>query len=176
MVGKAWSWWSSDMQRYEILNASGDVVNVIVADEQFVEANYPGQYRLAGDTDPTPAARPAIVVTNIEADAEHAATTHVSSFGEVTCIAGATITVTAELRGAGGAVLPLSDSFRMPIRASDGREKVLLASMANGIITIAAPLRDSGIWVITEELINQRLPDEAQMSFAGMTIYVVELA
>lgn len=33
---------------YEILNDANEVINTIVADESFVEANYPGHYRLVG--------------------------------------------------------------------------------------------------------------------------------
>lgn len=32
--------------KYEILNESGEVVNIILADETFVNENYPGAYRL----------------------------------------------------------------------------------------------------------------------------------
>lgn len=43
---------------YEILNDSGQVVNTIIADEAFVEAHYPGHYRLVG---PEPVTTPRIV-------------------------------------------------------------------------------------------------------------------
>lgn len=33
---------------YEILNDAGEVINTIVAEEWFVEQNYPGHYRLVG--------------------------------------------------------------------------------------------------------------------------------
>lgn len=41
---------------YEILNASGAVINRISADQDFVQANYPGRYRLesAGDAGQAP--------------------------------------------------------------------------------------------------------------------------
>jgi len=35
--------------RYEILDDEGKVINTIVADPSFVEANYPGKYRLVVD-------------------------------------------------------------------------------------------------------------------------------
>lgn len=38
---------------YEIFNNSGNVVNTIIADEAFVELNYPGHYRLVGP-EPSP--------------------------------------------------------------------------------------------------------------------------
>ena len=39
---------------YEILNDSGEVINTIVADEAYVEANYPGHYRLVGPSENPP--------------------------------------------------------------------------------------------------------------------------
>jgi len=44
---------------YEILNDSGEVINIILADEAFVETNYPGHYRLVGP-EPTPYVAPII--------------------------------------------------------------------------------------------------------------------
>ena len=35
--------------RYEILNGDGNVINIIIADAEFVEAHFPGQYRLVED-------------------------------------------------------------------------------------------------------------------------------
>lgn len=44
---------------YEILDDAGAVINRIIADEAFVEANYPGHYRLVG-SEPTPYVTPII--------------------------------------------------------------------------------------------------------------------
>jgi hypothetical protein len=44
---------------YEILNNNGQVVNTIVADQAFVDAEYPGHYRLVG-ADPTPYVSPIV--------------------------------------------------------------------------------------------------------------------
>lgn len=44
---------------YEILNDAGEVINTIVADESFVEANYPERYRLVGP-EPEPYVAPLI--------------------------------------------------------------------------------------------------------------------
>lgn len=40
---------------YEILDDAGNVINSIIADEAFVEANYPGHYRLVGPEPTLPA-------------------------------------------------------------------------------------------------------------------------
>jgi hypothetical protein len=44
---------------YQILDDSGDVLNTIIADEWFVEENYPGHYRLVGP-EPQPYVAPVI--------------------------------------------------------------------------------------------------------------------
>ena len=118
--------------------------------------------------------RPELAITQITADAEHQAGTVVHGMSEVTCPAGATLTFIAELRGPNGQVLPISDAFRMPIRSRDGREKVLIATMVEGVITILVPLRESGAWSVTEATVNEALPADRQMRFAGVQVYVVE--
>jgi len=45
---------------YEILNNAGEVINTILADEAFVEKNYPGHYRLVGP-EPAPPPPPPII-------------------------------------------------------------------------------------------------------------------
>ena len=119
--------------------------------------------------------RPALVITSIEPDATHASQALINGVADVTCPAGTVLTVHAELRDAAGAVLPLTDSFRMPLRSRDGREKVLLAVMDNGVVSINAPLRESGAWSVTEAMINESMPPDHQMGFAGFQVFVVEV-
>ena len=45
---------------YEILNDAGEVINTILADEEFVEKNYPGHYRLVGPEPASPFPPPII--------------------------------------------------------------------------------------------------------------------
>lgn len=45
---------------YEIFNDNGEVINTIIADETFVEKNYPGHYRLVGP-EPAPPSPPPII-------------------------------------------------------------------------------------------------------------------
>lgn len=45
---------------YEILDDNGNVVNTILAEADFVEANYPGHFRLVGP-EPQPPAPPPII-------------------------------------------------------------------------------------------------------------------
>ncbi len=117
----------------------------------------------------------ALVITSIEADAGHASQALINGVSDVTCPAGTVLTVHAELRDAAGAILQLTDSFRMPLRSRDGREKVLLAVMENGVVSINAPLRESGAWSVTEAMINESLPPDHQMGFDGFQVFVVEV-
>jgi hypothetical protein len=96
--------------------------------------------------------------------------------GDVTIPAGATVTITAELRHPiADDVLPLDGTFRMPIRARAGREIVVLVGMQQGIATVDIPLKQSGAWSVDEETINSGLPPEQHMQFAGITAFVVEV-
>jgi len=94
--------------------------------------------------------------------------------GDVTCSVGSTVTANAELRAPDGSIIPLTATFRMPLIARDGRERVILARMENGVATISIALPESGVWVISEETINSGLPPEMQMRFARHEIYVVQ--
>lgn len=159
------------MHTYEILN-NGEVINTIVATEEFVETRFPGRYRIAASIPEQRA--PTMIITAITADAANDAKTVLRGLSDVTCPVGTTLSVSAELRGEGDTTLLVSDNFRMPFRARDGREKVLLAEMAEGIIAFDVPLRESGVWSVSEDMINESLPPERQMRFAGITVFVVE--
>jgi hypothetical protein len=50
--------------KYEILNDVGDVINTIVATEDFVEAQYPGHYRFVPPDSPQPEPIPDPLLTN----------------------------------------------------------------------------------------------------------------
>jgi hypothetical protein len=117
---------------------------------------------------------PTLVVTAVQADAEHAAAMQANGVTDITCPAGAVLTFSAELRDAEGKVLLLDDSFRMPVRARDGRERVVIAQMTQGIVTIEVPLRESGVWSADEETINAALPARSQMRFAGITVFAFD--
>lgn len=139
-----------------------------------------GQW-VAIETPPADAAadtpRPTLVVTAVTADADHATDAIISeSLRDITCPAGTVLTFAAELRDAEGNVLPFDDTFRMPVVARDGRERVVIARMAAGIVTIVVPLRESGVWSVDEAAINAALPTEAQMRFAGITVFAFDAA
>jgi hypothetical protein len=179
----------------------GRVHNVIVADAEFIEhiatewdhiealdtlheqglgVGIGWGYDLAAGAfiAPTPAAepadqRPTIVVTSITADPSHAAQLVLKGLREVTCLVGTELQAEAELRQA-GALVPMDDAFRMPLRSRDGRERVLLGTMTQGQIRFRVTLPESGVWSVTEDAINEAIPPEQRMAFAGLSIYVVE--
>lgn len=117
------------------------------------------------------AARPEVVITAIESQA--AGFSHSADFSDVTVPVGATVLFTAELR-MGTTLLALDDAFRMPIRSRDGRERVVLANMVQGVITFTVLFDDSRVWDVTEAVINADLAPEKHMAFKGIKVFVVE--
>lgn len=116
----------------------------------------------------------AIVVKSVQADAENASHLSVNeAMTEVTCVAGTRLSVQAELQ-LDGEAFPSDGSFRLPMRASDGRERFLLATMVQGAISLQATMADSGRWMVREAGVNEALPPDQRMRFAGITIFVVE--
>lgn len=117
---------------------------------------------------PRPLPLPLLNITSISSAPDAIA----SDLSEVTVKVGATVTAIAQITD-GANVLPVNAAFRMPVTASDGREIVALAQFVDGVAEIAIPFEASGIWSVTEATINRALPPEQQMTFAGITIYVV---
>lgn len=116
------------------------------------------------------AIRPEIVITSVSCNSQSAIIT--ADFYEVTCGVGASVTLQASVK-AGGNVVPISASFRMPIKSSDGREEVILISIVAGLIDKTIIFDKSGIWSIDQAAINASLPDAAKMAFNGIKFYVV---
>ncbi|QDQ25279.1 hypothetical protein FNU76_02320 [Chitinimonas arctica] len=137
-------------------------------------AEYSGSLDLPLYGPSKPSVRPLLVITQVTSD-RSTQTTVAMDRHEVICPQGATLSFTAELRGEDSAVLPLSDSFRLPIRQQGGRDGLLLATLVEGIVTVSAPFTvpgDDGTWLVDEAAINAGLPEAAQMRFAGMTVSV----
>ncbi|MCO5335384.1 hypothetical protein [Delftia tsuruhatensis] len=116
-------------------------------------------------------AMPEIVITGIAADKEDFV--HTPDFTDATVPVGATLALSAELR-AGAQVLAKDDSFRLPIRSRDGRERVVLASMVQGVLRFSVHFEDSRVWEVTEAAINADLPPGRRMRFKGIKVFAVE--
>lgn len=93
---------------------------------------------------------------------------------EVTVNAGGALTATGRITDAGGSLVPVTATFRLPIQASDGRERLVAAVVTEGAVSVAWTPKESGVWSITQDLVNLRQPDTTKMKFAGLTVYVLE--
>jgi hypothetical protein len=150
-----------------------NMISIPHADGSFIGRLWDGS--VWHDWTPPPDLRPRLIVTEITADPAWGMAVS-QDLSDVTIPAGATMTITAELRHPiANDVLPLDGTFRMPIRARDGREIVVLVGMQQGIATADIPLKQSGAWSVDEETINSGLPLEQHMQFAGITAFVVEI-
>ena len=116
-------------------------------------------------------ALPEIVITGIAAD--RAGFVHAPDFTDATVAVGTTLAFSAELR-AGDQVLALDDSFRLPIRSRDGRERVVLASMVQGVLRFSVHFEDSRVWEVNEAVVNADLPPGRHMRFKGIKVFAVE--
>jgi hypothetical protein len=93
---------------------------------------------------------------------------------EFTVESGTQFTVSCEIK-LGDQKLPITDTFRMPIQSLDGREKLLLIKVRDGDATLVWTPKDSGTWIVSEQLMNRDLPQANHMSFSGLKIFVVEV-
>ncbi|MFN3987574.1 MAG: hypothetical protein ACK4KV_18955 [Rhodocyclaceae bacterium] len=121
--------------------------------------------------EPGPDLRPQVVVTGISSQEDIV----VEDMRTVTCATETQLAVSVEIRDPITAtVLPVDQTFRLPFRARDGRERILLAVFTAGAATITTTVGESGCWQIREETINSGLPPEQHMQFAGLDIYVIQ--
>ena len=67
----------------------------------------------------------------------------------------------------------LSHAYGAPVSAEQG-ERVLLAVMTAGVMHLDVPMRESGAWSATQASVNEGLPPELQMRFAGVTVHAYE--
>lgn len=93
---------------------------------------------------------------------------------EITVTAGSTLTASGRVLQGEQVVTAFTGQFRLPIRASDGRERLILAVIAEGLVSVAWTPRESGVWSITQDLVNSGQPDAYKMAFAGLKVYVLE--
>ncbi len=114
---------------------------------------------------------PKLVVTALSSEDPTALVA--ADLSEVTCKSGATVSATIELRDGQESIVPIDESFRMPLRARDGRERILLVTLVGGIAQVEAVIAESGLWQVAEAAINESLPSDKYMVFDGLSIYTV---
>ena len=117
---------------------------------------------------PAPPVLPELVIVSVTG-AIYDAAKH-----EITTTEGTAITVNTEIHVGGVIYTPFTGTFRVPVVATDGREKVVLASVVSGAAAIAWTPKDSGIWEITQARINRDIPEVQHLSFADIKLFVLE--
>jgi hypothetical protein len=154
---------------FEIYNSDGELENTIIAELDFVEQYYPGRFKQVEELEEPPLPpKPDLVLVQVTPTLQVA-----EDFVEVTCLMGEAITFVGELQ-INSSLIPLTDTFRMPVRARDGREKLLLVKVIDGKALLTVTFSSSGLWEVTEESLNEALPADRQMAFKGLKIFVVE--
>jgi hypothetical protein len=118
---------------------------------------------------PQTAPTPELVITSLVVDAPGWA----EGTSEATLKKGTTAKATGELR-LSGVKIPFSATFRMPIQANDGRERLILATLTEGALSVEWTPTESGTWAVSQEAINRGLPPEDRMTFAGLRLLVLD--
>jgi hypothetical protein len=139
----------------------GILSNPIWAGDSWIDVPFP---------EPIPVApKPVLTITSVSG-----ALYYDTVKAEITIHAGTQLIVSSELSLDGTLMATFSDNFRMPVQAIDGREKIILSTITNGIGTTQWTPKDSGTWLVTEALINRDLPSESHIGFSGLKIFVLE--
>lgn len=87
---------------------------------------------------------------------------------------GGSVDLTVEIRQ-GESVLPINDSFAMPIRRVYGAvERTVMMEFIDGVCSKSIAFNDSGEFEVSHELVNMHLPEDSQFEFDGFYISVVE--
>jgi hypothetical protein len=116
--------------------------------------------------------QPVIKITSITSDNGNSI---IDDFIDITIPVGTTITINGQIESnIDQSILPITKFFRLPIKSTDGREVVTLLSINNGTFFHSFKFDQSGIWNITREAINSRLPEEEKMLFNNLEIFVVQ--
>ena len=88
---------------------------------------------------------------------------------------GNSLTVTAEIRDADDNVLPVTDSFAMPVgRVGGVNYRTLMMNFGNGICNKTTTWNDAGEFEVTEDMINMHLDENSKLEFSGFNISVAE--
>lgn len=113
-----------------------------------------------------------VIVSSSSSDPDN---TVFDTAGEVTCPVGTTLTFNVELHIRGQKIEGINQHYRTPIRARDGREKIIAIDIVDGAATVKVTMRESGCWEVTGEMINENLGDDEKMNFSGIRAFVVDV-
>ncbi len=163
------------MPKFEVLNVYGEVLNTILATQEFAEQLYPGRWREVVEAPIDQAELPTVVIISVAVDEANAARAVIApDFSIMKLPVGSAVTIDVELQWQGLRVPSFGEEFAMPMRSTDGMMRHIDIKFTDGRAQFRAAMNDSKRWEVTRELINSGLPPEAHMDFAGITITAVE--
>jgi len=88
---------------------------------------------------------------------------------------GSSLTVTAEIRDADDNLLPINDSFAMPVgRVGGVNYRTLMMNFVDGVCSKTTTWNDAGEFEVTESMINMHLDENSKLEFSGFNISVAE--
>lgn len=93
---------------------------------------------------------------------------------DITCPINTKFFISGQLLSSANELIPLTATFRMPIKATDGRIRMLLVGFNEGNFVIEVTFKESGEWFVDESLINSNLPSEQHMRFNKITAFVYD--
>lgn len=161
--------------RYSIV-VDGVVINTAVADEplsdNWVQSDTANIGWLYDGEDFTPPSAPAEPVRVLITGLSINGTQQITPRSRVVLRAGQSLGVVAETRQ-GGQVVPVTDSFALPIgRVNGAVETTERAEFIGGIANMLIPFPSAGEFEVTQALLNLYLPLEQQMLFDTFNISV----
>ena len=88
---------------------------------------------------------------------------------------GNSLTVTVEIRDADDNLLPVTDSFAMPVgRVGGANYRTLMMNFVDGVCSKTTTWNDAGEFEVTESMINVHLDENSKLEFSGFNISVAE--
>jgi len=88
---------------------------------------------------------------------------------------GNSLPTTAEIRDADDNLLPVTDSFAMPVgRVGGANYRTIMMDFVDGVCNKTITWNDAGEFEVTESMINMHLDESSKLEFAGFNISVAE--
>jgi hypothetical protein len=170
---------SMKSQNFLILNSTRThVVNVVVADIDFVTKHYPNQflpqssfpgvsigYFFNQETETWEA--PPVAEEEIDDRPELVCSEQV-----IECTDSKALSLDFEVRVDGEIDKTFNEKFCVPFRSTDGSETLVLFEIKNGKFKLQTTIKRSGVWKITEDKVN--MYSHTKFKFSEVTIFVFQ--
>ena len=159
---------------------NGKVVNTIEADEAFVTGKLdhilcPSDvgigYTYTGGIFFPPPVPDSFDIVVTEIICSNPAAIIKADLSSILCSVGDTVTVKMRAQK-NGELLPITDFFKTPVTASDGREIFYITSFESGVGNLTKKVPDSGFWTIDQYGINKYNTTGTYFNFKGLDINV----